>query len=56
MRLKNNWDMLRPSKQQIEARKIVQKQKVLTIEELREEGDKAYEAMVSQKAKKTTLN
>ena len=50
MKFKNNWDALLPSKQQIKATKIAAKQKRLTAEELIDEGDKAYEAMLKQKA------
>lgn len=60
MRFKNNWDALLPSKQQIKARRFAEKQKRLTAEELLEDGEKAYAAMMAQKAfeakKKTTLN
>lgn len=60
MRFKNNWDALLPSKQQIQARRFVEKQKRLTAEELFEEGEKAHNEMLKRKAfeakKKTTLN
>lgn len=50
MKFKNNWDAILPSKKQIKARQIVEKQKRLTAEELFEDGEKAYEAMVAQQA------
>lgn len=60
MKFKNNWNALLPSKQQIKARRFVEKQRTLTAEELFEESEKAYADMLTQKAfeakKKTVLN
>ena len=50
MRFKNNWDAILPNKQQIKAKRFVEKQKRLTAEELFEDSEKAYEAMIAQKA------
>ena len=60
MRFKNNWAAILPSKQQIKARRFVEKQRQLTAEELFEDGEKAYAAMIAQQAfeakKQTALN
>lgn len=48
MKFKNNWDALRPSKQHIKAMHLIKKQKKLTAEELFEESEKAYAAMLAQ--------
>jgi hypothetical protein len=50
MKFKNNWDAILPSKQQIKAKRLVEKQKKLTAEELFEDSEKAYAAMVAQQA------
>ena len=50
MRFKNNWDALLPSKKQIKARQFAEKQKKLTAEELFEDSEKAYKAMLAKQA------
>lgn len=60
MKFKNNWDRILPNQQQIKARRFVEKQKKLTAEELFEDSEKAYAAMMAKQTfeakKKKTLN
>lgn len=50
MKFKNNWDALRPNRQHIKAMQLIKKQKKLTAEELFDESEKAYAAMLARQA------